>query len=91
VRYADDCNVYVKSKRAGERVLVWLRQAYQRLHLRINEAKSAVDRAQRRDFLGYSVYYDRQGNLRLRIGEKAKAKLKGPVRQLTRRSRGSSL
>jgi RNA-directed DNA polymerase len=92
VRYADDCNVYVKSKRAGGRVLAWLRQAYQRLHLRINEAKSAVDRAQRRDFLGYSFYYDRQGNLRLRIGEKAKAKLKGRVRQLTRRrSRGSSL
>lgn len=91
VRYADDCNVYVKSKRAGERVMASLRRIYAGLHLKVNEAKSAVDRVQKRDFLGYSFYYDRQGNPRLRIGEKAKAKLKGRVRKLTRRSRGSSL
>ena len=45
VRYADDCNVYVRSKRAGERVMELLRRLYARLRLRINESKSAVDSA----------------------------------------------
>jgi retron-type reverse transcriptase len=43
VRYADDCNVYVRSKRAGERVMQLLRQLYANLRLRINESKSALD------------------------------------------------
>jgi group II intron reverse transcriptase/maturase len=56
VRYADDCNVYVQSKRAGERVLASLRQQYARLRLRVNEAKSAVARVWDRKFLGYSFW-----------------------------------
>jgi retron-type reverse transcriptase len=54
VRYADDCNVYVRSKRAGERVMGLLRQLYSRLKLPINEAKSAIDWATNRKLLGYS-------------------------------------
>src|SRR5947209_1142468 len=53
-RYADDCNVYVSSQRAGERVMEALRGLYAGLRLRINEAKSAVARPQDRKFLGYS-------------------------------------
>src|SRR5881628_315526 len=56
VRYADDCNVYVRSRRAGERVLEALRGLYAKLRLRINEAKSAVARAWSRQFLGYSFW-----------------------------------
>lgn len=53
-RYADDCNVYVRSKRAGERVMEGLRRLFAGLRLRVNEAKSAVARPQDRKFLGYS-------------------------------------
>jgi group II intron reverse transcriptase/maturase len=56
VRYADDCNVYVRSKRAGERVLVMLQRQYAALRLRINEEKSAVARAWTRKVLGYSFW-----------------------------------
>ena len=56
VRYADDCNVYVRSKRAGEGVLAVLRQMYAKLRLRINEDKSAVAPAWGRKFLGYSFW-----------------------------------
>jgi RNA-directed DNA polymerase len=56
VRYADDCNVYVRSKRAGERVMQLLRRLYARLRLRINEDKSAVDLAWNRKILGYSFW-----------------------------------
>jgi group II intron reverse transcriptase/maturase len=56
VRYADDCNVYVRSRRAGERVMQLLRRLYARLRLRINEAKSAVAPAWRRQFLGFAFW-----------------------------------
>ena len=56
VRYADDCNVYVRSRRAGERVLALLRKQYAALRLRINEEKSAVARPWHRKFLGYSFW-----------------------------------
>ena len=54
VRYADDCNVYVGSRRAGERVLAGLTKRYERLHLKVNETKTAVAPASRRKFLGYA-------------------------------------
>jgi RNA-directed DNA polymerase len=55
VRYADDCNIYVRSRRAGERVMVSLTGfVTKRLQLRVNMAKSAVDRPSRRKFLGFS-------------------------------------
>lgn len=55
-RYADDCNVYVSSMKAGERVMAWLRTLYGKLKLQINEAKSAVGSAFGRKFLGYALW-----------------------------------
>ena len=54
-RYADDCNVYVRSRKAGERVMDLLKRQYDKLHLKINESKSAVASAFGRKFLGYSL------------------------------------
>ena len=56
VRYADDCNVYVRSQKAGERVLEGLHTLYDRLHLKVNEAKTAVAPASRRTVLGYAFW-----------------------------------
>jgi RNA-directed DNA polymerase len=87
-RYADDCNIYVKSKRAGERVLQsvtrWLAT---KLRLKVNQTKSAVDRPWNRKFLGYSFTTQRKRA----IAPKSKAKFKKRIRQLTKRNRGSSL
>jgi RNA-directed DNA polymerase len=88
VRYADDCNVYVRSRRAGERVMTMLRRELTRLRLRINEAKSAVDRPWKRRFLGFT-FRDKQA--RRRVSYRAIAKLKDRVRKLTNRNRGASL
>lgn len=87
-RYADDCNVYVRSKRAGERVKgAMTRFLSSELSLRVNEAKSGVDRVSRRKFLGYSFY----GRSKLRIASKSIERLKAKVRELTRRSRSTNL
>lgn len=91
VRYADDCNVYVQSKRAGDDVLGMLRQHYARLRLRINEEKSAVARAWNRKFLGYSFWVAPGGTVKCRVAPKALEELKHRVRQITRRSGGRSL
>jgi hypothetical protein len=91
VRYADDCNVYVRSKRAGERVLEGLRSLYAQLKLRINESKSAVDIAWRRDFLGFSFWWAAKSTLKRRIGAKALGAMKDRVRQITDRHGGRSL
>lgn len=91
VRYADDCNVYVRSRRAGERVMTWLRHAFAKLRLRINESKSMVDRAHRRPFLGFSFWYGVGSEVKLRLAPKAKHAMKTRIRQITRRSRGRSL
>ncbi len=57
VRYADDCNIYVSSQRAAERVLTSIREYVEKkLRLKVNEQKSAVDLATRRKFLGFSFY-----------------------------------
>jgi len=56
VRYADDCNIYVRSRRAGERVMGALREMYAKLRLVVHELKSAVDRAGNRKLLGYSFW-----------------------------------
>jgi RNA-directed DNA polymerase len=90
VRYADDCNVYVRSKAAGERVLAslerWLRQ---RLRLRMNRDKSGVARPWSRKFLGYSVTWDRAA--RLRVAPAAVQRLKTTLRRLLRQGRGRRL
>ena len=91
VRYADDCNVYVRSRRAGERVMAWLRHAFAGLRLRVNESKSTVDRAHRRAFLGFSFCYGAGGKVKLRLSSKTRHAVKTRIRQITRRSRGRSL
>jgi group II intron reverse transcriptase/maturase len=91
VRYADDSNVYVRSKRAGEDVMKTLRRLYGRLRLRVNEAKSAVARPQDRKFLGYSFWYARGGEVRRRVAPKALAAMKERVREITTRNGGRSI
>ncbi len=90
-RYADDCNVYVRSKRAGERVMELLRQLYARLRLRINESKSAVASAFSRKFLGYSFWVAPRGAVRRRVASKALAAMKDRVRDITKRTVGRSI
>ena len=91
VRYADDCNVYVRSRRAGERVMGLLRRLYANLRLRVNEAKSAVDRPQNRKLLGYSFWSARGGEVKRRVAPKALTAMKDRVREITRRTRSQSI
>lgn len=91
VRYADDCNVYVRSARAGQRVMDALRGRYAKLRLRINEDKSAVARVWARKFLGYSFWVAPGGVVKRRVAAQALNKLKQRVRHLTRRNGGRSL
>lgn len=91
VRYADDCNVYVRSRRAGERVMAHLRKQYARLRLRVNEAKSTVASAFGRKFLGYSLWVAPGGEVRRSVAIKARAAFKQRVRRLTQRNGGRSM
>jgi group II intron reverse transcriptase/maturase len=91
VRYADDCNVYVRSKRAGERVMERLRKLFAKLRLKVNEDKSAVARAWDRKFLGYSFWVGRGREVKRRVAPKALTQFKERVRQITRRNGGRSL
>lgn len=91
VRYADDCNVYLRSHKAGERVLAGLRKLYDRLHLKVNEAKSAVARAYGRKFLGYSLWVAPGRVVKRAVARKALDTYKQRIRQITRRSSGRSL
>lgn len=91
VRYADDCNVYVRSRRAGERVLAALRSMYAGLRLRVNEEKSAVARVWNRKFLGYSFWVAAGGVVKRRVAPKALEEMKQRVRQITRRNGGRSM
>jgi group II intron reverse transcriptase/maturase len=91
VRYADDCNVYVRSPRAGQRVMELLRRLFERLRLRVNESKSAVDLAKHRRILGYS-FYDAPGEkVKLQVADKPLATLKARIRRITRRTGGRSM
>ena len=89
-RYADDCNVYVRSRRAGERVMASLRRHYAKLRLRVNETKSAVAPVWERKFLGYS-FWKREGEAKLRVAGQAVARLKDRVREATRPTIGQSM
>jgi len=91
VRYADDCNVYVRSLKAGERVLNGLRRLYDRLHLKVNEAKTAVALATGRKFLGYELWRGPNDRIKCAVAGKAMATFKQRIRELTRRSCGRSL
>jgi RNA-directed DNA polymerase len=90
VRYADDCNIYVQSRRAGERVMASVEQFLTgRLKLKVNTAKSAVARPSARKFLGFS--FTSEAAPRRRIAPQALARFAGRVRQLTRRQSGRNL
>jgi RNA-directed DNA polymerase len=91
VRYADDCNVYVRSRRAGERVMQTLQRLLAKLRLRINESKSAVARPWDRKFLGYSFWTPKKGEVKRRVAAKALEAMKQRVREITTRSRGRSM
>jgi RNA-directed DNA polymerase len=91
VRYADDCNVYVRSQRAGERVLQALRGCYARLALKINETKTAVGSLWGRKFLGYCFRAAPRGEVKRAVAAQALSTLRDRIRRLTRRSRGRSL
>lgn len=91
VRYADDCNVYVRSRRAAERVMAMLRRLYAKLRLRVNESKSAIDWAWNRKLLGYSLWVAAGGVVKRRVAPKALRAMKERVREITRRSRSQSI
>ena len=91
VRYADDCNVYVRSKRAGHRVMQLLRRLYARLKLQVNEEKSAVASVFTRKFLGFTFWVAPGRTVKRKVARKALVAMKARVRQLTRRTRGRSL
>ena len=90
VRYADDCNIYVSSERAGQRVLDAIeRFLTKRLRLKVNREKSAVDRPWKRKFLGYTVTHHRVP--RLRVAPESVRRFREKVRMHLRRGRGRSL
>ena len=90
VRYADDCNIYVCSRRAGERVLDSTeRFLKKRLRLTVNREKSAVDRPWKRKFLGYTFTMHYQP--KLKVAPESVRRFKGRLREMFRRGRGRSL
>ena len=90
-RYADDCNVYVRSERAGQRVMDALRKQYAKLRLKVNESKSAVASAWSRKFLGYSFWVAKGGEVKRRVAPKALEMMKDRVRSITKRPGGRSM
>jgi RNA-directed DNA polymerase len=90
VRYADDCNIYVRSERAGQRVMESIsRFITQRLKLKVNEAKSAVARPQERKFLGFS--FATGPEIKRTIAPKSLERFKQRIREVTRRAKGVSI
>ena len=90
VRYADDCNIYVRSRRAGDRVMQSVtRFITGKLKLKVNESKSAVARPAERKFLGFSFTTGQRP--KRRIAPKSLLRFKKRIRELTKRNRGVSL
>jgi len=90
-RYADDCNIYVKSQKAGERVMESITGYIEEvLKLKVNRNKSAVDRPSKRKFLGFS-FYVMKGKARNFIPKKPIAKFKAKLKEITSRSNGMSM
>ena len=90
VRYADDCNIYVRSERAGQRVMQSItRFITQKLKLKVNEAKSAVARPQERKFLGFS--FTAGPDIKRTIAPKSLERFKRRIREITRRAKGVSI
>ena len=91
VRYADDCNVYVRSKKAGERVMARLAKLYGKLRLRINTEKSAVAPVWERQFLGLAFWVGPGKQIKRRVAKKALQAMKQKVKEITDRNGGRSL
>src|SRR6202034_4281327 len=90
VRYADDCNIYVRSERAGQRVMESITQFItQKLKLKVNEAKSAVARPQERKFLGFS--FTAGPEVKRVVAPKALDRFKRRIREITRQAKGVSI
>lgn len=91
VRYADDCNIYVKTQRAGERVLESVREFLEKkLKLKVNPKKSKVDRATRVKFLGFS-FYKHNGEMLIRVANRSLERFREKLRRLTKRTRSGKL
>lgn len=91
VRYADDCNVYVRSRRAGARVMALLRRRYGKLRLKINESKSAIAWVRGRKLLGYTFWFAAEGKVKRAVADNALRSMKERVRRITRRNGGRSI
>jgi len=91
VRYADDCNIYVKTRRAGERVIESVKAFLEKkLKLKVNPQKSQVERAFRVKFLGFS-FFKRKGEVLVRVANRSLARFRGKLRRLTKRTRSGKL
>lgn len=90
-RYADDCNIYVKSRKAAERVMKSVtRFLEEELKLRVNKEKSTVGKPWNLKFLGFS-FYNRKGEIRIRVHEKPIRRFMNKIREITARSNGKSV
>ena len=91
VRYADDCNICVKTERAGERVLKSVKQYLEKkLKLKVNPKKSKVERATRAKFLGFS-FWKRKGEVFIRLAKRTKERFAEKIRRLTKRTRSGKM
>ena len=93
VRYADDCNIYVKSERAGKRVMASIKSFIaKKLRLKVNEAKSAVAKPEERHFLGFRLKYEPEdGHVEVLLSTRSVKRINSKVRELTPRNWGNSL
>lgn len=91
VRYADDCNLYVRTERAGERVMTSVKTFLEKkLKLKVNPKKSKVDRATRVKFLGFS-FFKRKGEVLIRVANRSLERFREKLRRLTKRTRSGKL
>jgi RNA-directed DNA polymerase len=92
VRYADDCNIYVRSRRSGERVMASItRFIEKRLRLEVNQAKSAVAKPSERHFLGFSLNRNDAGEVEINLSERSKVRLRERVKELSPRNWGNTI
>ena len=93
VRYADDCNIYVRSERAGNRVMESItRFIERRLRLKVNASKSAVARPEDRHFLGFRLYRDPEdGSVEVLLSKRSEKRIKAKIREMTPRNWGQSM
>jgi group II intron reverse transcriptase/maturase len=90
-RFADDCNIYVKSRKAGNRVLSNIKKLIEEdLKLKVNDNKSAVDLVSRRKFLGFTFYFTK-GGAKIRIHNSSYEKFKSKIKEITNRNKGISV